>query len=153
MTRSRDAVIPLLDVCVERDALGARCRVQAVAERVEQTDDALALLADLDRVWGPAGELDRLAAAPVGSWSEVGWDTILLLSRAALPGLAVDVAGRRVRTLAATGPGVLPDPDARHTLAAELISYELIDAGCLAAQVDVGAFRSSVNRGIRVAFG
>lgn len=140
-------------VDVERDVLGSRGRVQAVVERVEQADDALDLLNDLDRDWGPGGELELLAAAAVGAWSEVSWDTILLLSRSEVPALELDLRACRVRALDAFGPDALPDPGARHTLAAELVTCELMSAGCLAAQVDVGALRSSANRGIRAGFG
>lgn len=125
------------------------CLIQAVAETGQSIEDGCELLADLDRAWGPDGELEQLAGLALGQAVAVSWDTVLLLGRTERPGLVVDVESRRVTRV---GEVVLPDHDARHALAAELVACELIDCGCLAAQVDVGNFQSSANLGVRIQF-
>lgn len=103
-------------------------------------------------VWlgGPDGELERIRTAVSGVVVPISWETVLLLGRADPPGLWLDVSEHRVRR---TGPVVLPDLDAQHALATELLTCELINSGCLAARVRVGGFESSANRGICTDFG
>lgn len=149
MYPDRDGVITLSTLEVARSALGSSCWIQAVAERSDQLEDAVDLIADLDLAWGPGGDLDQLRAAVPGEDVPISWETVLLLGRTDDPHLQLDVREHRVRR---TGAVRLPDLDARHALAAELITCELIDSGCLAARVRVGAFQSSANRGIRADF-
>lgn len=158
-----DGVVALTTWTVDRPALGTRCRLRAYLpepgqrseeEPEEDLEDAgpdavLDLLDDLDRAWGPGGELEGLARVPEGRRTELSWDTVLLLGRTEPPGLALDVPGHAATR---TGPVLLPDVETRHALAAELLCCELMDAGALAARVDVGAYRSSANRGIRAVF-
>ena len=145
----RDGVIELSVWSVERAGLQSLCRLEAIAERADQLEDAIALVADLEPAWGAGGELDQLRTATPGVDVAISWESVLLLGRAEATGLRLDVGEHRVRR---TGDVVLPDLDARQALAAELLACELINSGCLAARVSVGDFQSSANRGIRADF-
>lgn len=146
---ARDGVIELSVWSVERAGLQSLCRLDAIAERADQLDDAIALVADLELAWGADGELEQFQSAGLGVDVAISWETVLLLGRADALGLQLDVGEHRVRR---TGEVVLPDLDARHALAAELLACELINSDCLAARVRVGDFQSSANRGIRADF-
>ena len=122
-----DGVLPLVNFAVSRPVLGTAADIEAWAEHAGQLEDGLALLDDLDQLWGPQGELDRLAELAAGRRAEVSWDTALLLSMSATGGLQVDVANHLVRR---TGEVLLlPTTSARHALAADLVLRELLDAG------------------------
>lgn len=149
MRRARDGVIELSVWSVERAGLQSLCRLDAIAERADQLEDAIALVADLELAWGADGELEQVRTAALGVDLAISWETVLLLGRTEGSGLRLDVAEHHVRR---TGEVVLPDLDTRHALAAELLTCELINSDCLAARVRVGDFQSSANRGIRADF-
>jgi hypothetical protein len=143
---SGDGVVPLINFAVSRPVLGTSADVEAWAEHAGQLEDGLALLNELDQMWGPQGELNRLAELAAGGRAEVSWDTALLLSMSATRGLRVDVANRLVLRI---GEVVLPSASARRALAADLVLRELLDAGCAAATVAIGGFVRSVDPGKR----
>ena len=141
-----DGVVPLINFAVSKPALGTAAEIEAWAEHAGQLEDGLLLLDELDQLWGPQGELDRLAELADGHRAEVSWDTALLLSKSATSGLQVDLANHLVRR---TGKALLPTAGARRALAADLVLRELLDAGCAAATVAIGGFVSSVDPGRR----
>ncbi|SDR74328.1 hypothetical protein SAMN04488543_0294 [Friedmanniella luteola] len=127
--------VPLTRYSARRTALGAAARIDAFAEHAGQFEEGLALLDELDRRWGPGGELSALLAAPVGTASRTSWDTLLLLTLSGA-GLELDLAHQAVRRLQPVTP---PTPDVQHLVAARLVEQELGDAGCVCARVAVGA--------------
>ena len=144
---SGDGIVPLINFAVSRPVLGTSADVEAWAEHAGQLEDGLALLNELDQMWGPQGELNRLAELAVGRRAEVSWDTALLLSMSATSGLQVDVVNRQV--LRTAEELLLPTTSARQALTADLVLRELLDAGCAAATVAIGAFVRSVDPGKR----
>jgi hypothetical protein len=141
-----DCVLPLINFVVCRPVLGTSGEIEAWAEHAGQLEDGLVLLKELDQLWGPIGELTRLAELPRGRPAEVSWDTALLLSMSATGGLSVDVANHLVWR---TGEPLLPTASARWALAADLVLRELLDTGCAAAMVAIGGFVRSVDPGRR----
>lgn len=142
---SGGAVIPVIEFSSCRAALGGTVRVRALAEHAGQFEDGLALLPDLDRRWGPAGELAALAAAAPGTPVAVSWETVLLVSLGDVGGVELDVAnGTATRNGAVTAPG-----DAvRRRLAAQLLAQELRDAGCVAVEVAIIAACAAAGDGV-----
>jgi hypothetical protein len=139
-----DGVLPLINFAVSRPVLGAAADIEAWAEHAGQFEDGLALLSELDQLWGPQGELDRLAELAGGRYAEVSWDTALLLSMSATSGLQIDLVNHQVLR---TGEVRLPAASARHALTADLVLRELLDAGCAAATVAISGFVRSVDPG------
>ena len=105
-----DGVVPLINFAVSRPVLGTRGDIEAWAEHAGQLEDGLALLNELDQMWGPQGELNGLAELAAGRRAEVSWDTALLLSMSATRGLQVDVANHLVLR---TGEALLLPTDER----------------------------------------
>lgn len=119
-----------------REALAARCVVEVLAEHAGQVEEGLLTLTELDRSWGPGGELATLSRSAVGTAVPLGWESLLLLGRGPASGVRLDL---HQRTATPTGPVRLPGLRERHELAARLVAQELADAGCLTARVSVGA--------------
>ena len=139
-------MLPLINFAVSRPVLGTSAEIEAWANHAGQLEDGLALLDELDQLWGPQGELNWLVELAAGRRAEVSWDTALLLSMSATRGLQVDVADHLVLRI---GEVVLPTTSARQALAADLVLRELLDAGCAAATVAIGGFVRSVDPGKR----
>lgn len=137
-----NGVVPLINFAVNRPVLSTTADIGAWAEHAGQLEYGLALLGELDELWGPQGELAAIDASVDGQVAEVSWDTVLLLTVSPPKGVYVDVANHVVRR---TGPIELPPMTARHALLADLVLRELLDAGCAAARVAVGGFVRSLD--------
>lgn len=126
---------PVIQFRAVREALATRCVLEVQAEHAGQVEEGLLTLAELDRAWGPEGELATLTRSAVGSAVPLGWESLLLIGQGPASGVRLDLHRRTATPTAAVR---LPGLRERHALAARLVAQELADAGCLTARVGVG---------------